>query len=380
MKKTMIAGILAATLTGAVHAQSSNVQIYGLIDTGVIGASNSGTANGQVNAVVSGIHSASHLGFRGTEDLGGGLKAGFKIESQIQADDGSNGKSNSTGSANNTFARGVSVNLADASWGRVEIGRQDNAAWSTYSSLDARRHSNFGGNPVMLSDGSSFGGTATSKTGLNRYTGGSHVSQAIRYDTPTFAGFNATYARMFGNVAGDDSKSAADQYVVRYDNKGMVFGALGYYNTNASTGLSQGRNNFAGVGVRATKDLTLMANRWNMENPNGAGAANTKFELTSAGARYQINPKLEASYGFYQLKDKVTSSNGSDLNSAGLMYSLSPRTTLLAMYSMVKNKGTSGFAAWGGGGSNLNTLSHSYGLAAAGSSQSAYAVGIRHSF
>jgi len=380
MKKLMIAGILAATLTGAVHAQSSNVQIYGLIDTGVISASNSGTTNDRVNAVVSGIHSASHLGFRGTEDLGGGLKAGFKIESQIQADDGGSGKSNSTGSTNNTFARGVSVNLAHKDYGTVTIGRQDSPAWSTYSSLDARRHSNFGGNPVFISDGSSFGGTATSKTGLSRYTGGSHWNQAIRYDSPTFGGVNFTYGRLFGNVAGDDSKSAADQYVVRYDNKGMVFGALGYYNTNASTGLSQGRNNFAGVGVRATKDLTLMVNRWNMENPNGAGAANTKFELTSAGLRYQINPKLEASYGFYQLKDKINSANGADRQSAGLMYSMSKRTTLLAMVSAAENKGTSGFAAWGGGGSNLNTLSHSYGVSAAGAKQTAYAVGIRHSF
>lgn len=181
-KKTLILGIFLASVTAAAHAQS-NVTVYGAIDTGIVSASNSGTANGQFTGVQSGIHAASHLGFRGTEDLGNGWKAGFKIESQIQADDGSNGKSNSNGSANNTFARGVNTSLSHNDYGTVTIGRQDNAAWSTYSSLDARRHSNFGGNPVFLSDGSSFGGTATSKTGLSSYTGGPFVSNAIRYDS-----------------------------------------------------------------------------------------------------------------------------------------------------------------------------------------------------
>lgn len=185
---------------------------------------------------------------------------------------------------------------------------------------------------------------------------------------------------MFGNVAGDMDASAADQIVVRYDNKGMVFGALGYYNTNASTGRPQGRNNYAGMGFRATKDLTLLANYWAMENPNGNGAANTKFDLYSAGARYQINPKLEATVGFYRLEDKINSANGTDRQSAGLMYSLSPRTTVLAMVSAVENKGTTGFAAWGGGGANANSLAITNGLSAAGVDQTAFAVGMRHSF
>jgi len=379
MKKTAIAGILAATLAGAVHAQS-NVTVYGVLDTGVVSASNSGTANGQFTGVVSGIHGASHIGFRSTEKIDNKLTVGVKIESDINVANGTQGLASGSGSANAVFARGSNVFLQHTDLGTVTIGRQDNAAWSTYSSLDSRRHSNFGGNPVFLSDGSSFGGTATSKTGLSKYTGGPFVSQAIRYDTPTFGGFSATYARMFGNVAGDMDASAADQVVLRYDNKGMVFGAVGYYNTNASTGTSQGRNDYAGVGIRATKDLTLLTNYWKMEDPNGAGAANTKFDLYSVGARYQINPKLEATVGFYRLEDKINSNNGADRQSAGLAYSLSKRTTLMAMASYAQNKGTTGFAAWGGGGSNANTLGNSFGLNAAGIDQKAYAVAIRHSF
>lgn len=379
-KKSTIAGILLASLAGAAQAQQSNVTIYGMLDAGIVNASHSGTANSSVTGVGTGILSASHIGFLSRENLGGGLTAGAQIEAQVNIDDGSQGKSSSTGAANPVFGRGANVFLESKTLGKVTLGRQENAAWRTYSSMDSTRHSNIGGNPIFLSDGSSFGGTATSKVGLNRYTGGPFVSNALRYDSPVFTGFNVAVSRTFGGVPGDLDAGSSNQIMLRYDNNGPVFGALGYYRAYDTSGDAWGGNNYAGLGLRVTKDLAFTGNYWRLENPNGGGAANTKFDLYSVGARYVVTPRLAASVGYYQLKDKIDGANGADLQSVILRYDVSKRTQFYTALSGVNNKGTSGFAAWGGGGANANSLAVTNGLSGAGVDQTAFAVGMRHSF
>ena len=383
-KKLVIAGALATAVAGSALAQSnltSGVQIYGVMDAGVVSASNAGTANARITAFTSGVDQTSRLGFRATEDLGGGLKAGAVMEHQVDLGNGSQGLASGSGSANAVFGRGANVFVENNAWGKLTLGRQSNAAWATYQKFDGRNSSNFGSVTTFINDGSSFGGTATAKTGVSALTGTAWFSNAIRYDTPTFAGVSGTYARVFGNTAGDLDFGKADQYVLRYDNNGMVFGAVGYYTANSSAGVENARTRWYGAGVRATKDLTITANLYQMENPSST-AANTKFDLKSFGARYQINPKLYANAGYYILDDKVTTANGAKLTSASLNYDLSKRTALFVGASKTNLSGTSGISAWGnGGGVNYDSLGQSANkLAAQGQDQTAYAVGIRHSF
>ncbi len=378
-KKLVIAGAIVAAATGSALAQSS-VTIYGLIDAGVIGANHAGTANANVTAVTSGVDQTSRLGFLSVEDLGGGLKVGAQLESQVDVGDGSQGKSSSTGSANGVFSRGANLFLDHKQYGKVTLGRQSNTAWSTYAMFDGRKNSNFGSTTAFLNDGSSFGGTATSKTGINSYTGGAWSSNAIRYDTPTYAGFNASYGRVFGNVAGDADASSSDQYIVRYDNNGAFFAAVGMYKANNSSGNASGENTFGGVGYRVTKDVTVLGTYMNLKNPSSAGGTNGNFDLYSVGARYQATPKVEVTAGVYQLKDNNNSNNGADLQSLQATYSLSKRTQVFAAGSFVQNKGSTGIAAYGGGGANLNSLGTTNALAVAGADQTAYAIGLRHSF
>lgn len=378
-KKSVIAVALMAAAAGSALAQSS-VTVYGIIDAGVIGTNHAGTANANVNAITSGIDQTSRLGFRSVEDLGGGLSAGMNLESQIDIGNGSQGLSSSTGAANGTFARAANVFINDNKFGRLTLGRQANAAWGTYNSFDGRRNSNFGGIVNFLNDGSSFGGTSTSKTGLNSYTGSAFTSNTVRYDTPSFRGFNATYARVFGNVAGDSDASSTDQYIVRYDANGALYAAVGTFKANSSTGNASGENTFGGVGYRVNKDITLTGLYMNLKNPGNAGGTNGNFDLYTVGARYQATPKVELTAGVYQLKDKNNGANGADLQSVQATYSLSKRTQVYAAGSFVQNSGATGIAAYGGGGANLNSLGTTNALAVAGVSQSAYAVGLRHSF
>jgi predicted porin len=385
-KKFVIASALVAAATGTALAQStSNVQVYGIMDMGVMSTNHAGATNGSLNSVVCGIDQTCRLGFLATEDLGGGLKVGAKLESQIDGSSangstGSQGLGSASGSANAVFSRGANVFIEDAKLGKLTMGRQDNAAWSTYSSLDGRKNSNFGSITNFIADGSSFGGTSTAKTGLSNYTGSPFTSNTIRYDSPSFYGINGTYARVFGNTAGDSDKSSADQYVVRYDNNGMIYGAVGLYRVNNTSGNASGETTFAGVGARVTKDITLTSSYYKLTNPGAVSASNGDFDIVSVGARYQATPKVEVTAGLYRLKDNNNSANGADLQSVQATYSFSKRTQVYVAGSFVQNKGATGIAAYGGGGANLNSLGTSNYLAAAGADQTAYALGLRHSF
>lgn len=384
-KKSVIAVALLAAAAGSALAQSSNVQVYGIMDMGVMNTNHAGAANGSINAVVCGIDQTCRLGFRSTEDLGSGLKVGAQLESQIDAGNangstGSQGLSSSSGGANAVFSRGANVFLEDSKLGKLTLGRQANAAWGDYALLDGRRNSNFGSITNFIADGSSFNGTATAKTGLSTYTGGAFTSNTVRYDTPRWNGISGTYARVFSNTAGNADASASDQYIVRYDNNGMFYGAVGMYKANNSTGNAAGDNTFVGAGARVTKDLTLTSSFFKLTNPSNEAGTNGSFNLYSVGARYRINPKVDVTAGAYQLKDNNNSANGASLQSAQLTYAFSRRTQMYVATSMVQNKGTTGISAYGGGGANLNSLGTSNALAVAGADQTAYAVGLRHSF
>jgi len=117
MKKTVLA-LAAIAASSAAFAQSS-VTLYGVVDASV--ESVKGNANGKsttFNRVSSGNLAVSRLGFKGVEDLGGGLKAKFQLEATVSADTGAS-------ASGRFFDRAAWVGLASAEAGELRIGRQD---------------------------------------------------------------------------------------------------------------------------------------------------------------------------------------------------------------------------------------------------------------
>jgi predicted porin len=112
-KKLVIAGAMATAVAGSALAQNQpSVEVFGRLDMGVINANNVGTASRtSLTHITSSPVATSFLGFRGTENLGGGNSAGFLLESQINPADGTQGVSSGTGSANGVFARESNVFL-----------------------------------------------------------------------------------------------------------------------------------------------------------------------------------------------------------------------------------------------------------------------------
>lgn len=133
MKKSLIAlAVLAAT--GTALAQSS-VTIYGAIDTSFTHVNNQGGANGSGLSSGGGGSVGSKLGFKGQEDLGGGLKAGFKLEIGLETSSVGNGV---PGSNDNStiippggalrFDRAAYVSLSSG-YGEIRLGRDLTASF-----------------------------------------------------------------------------------------------------------------------------------------------------------------------------------------------------------------------------------------------------------
>ncbi|HWW73693.1 MAG TPA: porin [Duganella sp.] len=117
---------LAAAAGGAAQAQS-NVQVYGLMDVGVENANNTSAGGGGMTRVISGGMNTSRWGVRGTEDLGGGLKAVFNLEGGILVDTGAQDGA--------LFKRQAYVGLEGA-FGRVVVGRSFTSVYDTVISYD----------------------------------------------------------------------------------------------------------------------------------------------------------------------------------------------------------------------------------------------------
>src|SRR5690349_4010887 len=133
MKKSLIAlAVMAAA--GAASAQSS-VTLFGIVDASVSryvqrGGDVPGTPGSNNTVLANSAYNRSRLGFRGTEDLGGGMAASFWLEAALNNDNGtfgtspvnSAGSSTVTGGGGLTFGRRSTVSLS-GNWGELRLGR-----------------------------------------------------------------------------------------------------------------------------------------------------------------------------------------------------------------------------------------------------------------
>ena len=217
MKKSLLALAVLGAFAGAAQAQSS-VTIYGIVDTGVAYQSKAATGTGGTGSkfsVNSGIIQGSRIGFKGAEDLGGGLNAVFNLEVGFSNDTGAlQGSDASTSS--NLFRRKSVVGLAGG-FGSVLVGRQTDYAdtISVYTSVN------------------DFGGwTGNVGHNLDRLEG-TRTNNSIAYTTNNLSGFTGNLLYGFGETAGQTSAGQAFGAGLKYDNGPLGLG-LNYYQSKAN--------------------------------------------------------------------------------------------------------------------------------------------------
>jgi len=174
MKKTMMALLLMAA-GGVVHAQAS-VTVYGVLDSGLV--LEGGGKNGNVTKVSGGAAAGSRLGFRGKEDLGGGMSASFVLESGINVDDGS------LNAGGGLFGRQAFIGL-HGGYGSVTMGRQYSLIYQAVNEV---------------ADPFKTGSSGRANNVLQM--AGTRINNSVRYTSPSFNGFNVNVQTAMGEVSG----------------------------------------------------------------------------------------------------------------------------------------------------------------------------------
>lgn len=197
-----IATLLAAS--GTLATAQSSVTVYGLIDANVGQFKGSATGvNAQDKAIWradSGGLSTSHLGFRGNEDLGGGLAASFDIATFLRNDTGAPGRGDAIGAPVNVAAdpfwsRAAWVGVSHTAWGRVRLGNA-----TTLLFINSIASNAFGDSTV-------FGPLNLVTFIGSPLTGGTGWTNSGVYDSPTWAGFNFSVARNLSENQGGHNEA-----------------------------------------------------------------------------------------------------------------------------------------------------------------------------
>jgi len=333
MKKSLIAlAVLAAS--GAAMAQSS-VTLYGIADVWVGNVSvDNGTTDTSTSVMTSGGVSTSRWGMKGSEDLGGGLKANFNFESAVGVDTG----------ASSGFTRQAWVGLSGG-FGDVRFGLNN----TPYDSYAASVHGVFDSDvsPMYL-------GAFPSLAGYN-----AKAANSFKYVSPSMGGLSAEvlYAMDEETVATGTSASnglETTSFALRYTG-GPIYADLVYqsdeaYNTNLETERTK-------VGVSYNFGVaTAKAHYINTSDFKAAGADVDEWQI-AVDVPLSAAMTLSANYATadYNVAAGDKESTG---YSIALAYSLSKRTTVYGGYGSVTTEKT--------GIADVDTT--------------AYAVGIKHVF
>ena len=358
MKKSLIAlAVLAAS--GAAMAQSS-VTLFGIVDTAVGYVDNANAAGDSVYGLTTSGNATSRLGFRGVEDLGGGLKAGFWLEGEIFGDDGN--------AAGFNFTRRSTVSLMGG-FGEVRMGRDLTPNYSKTISYDLFSQTGIG-QFMGWRDWATNSDVVTTVSTAD--ASNVRSSNMISYYTPNFGGLTAGLGYGFD----EQTTGKAGRYVggyVAYDNGPLSLAASYDQRDLLVNGLVAGsavldRDTFTLGGSYNLNVVKL--NAIVQQSKYKALGESEKVNAYALGVSAPVGAgEVKLQYAMYD--QKAIDSKAHHI-SLGYVHNLSKRTAVYGTVSYMDNKDASslGLAA-----KNLNTAGPG-----AGESQTGVQVGVRHSF
>ena len=397
---TAVAMAVAASCCAPLAAQAqSSVQVYGrlypeLVHVNLSGATPKGVAlntligtsgGGADLSTTSEDSPNSRLGFRGSEDLGGGLKAFFQLEIGLGVDTGANS------SATSLFSRDTFVGLAGG-FGTVRLGSMDTVYKNLGDTLSFLGVSS--GNFISTSN-------ILSKPGIGSSSASSfHLRRAnsVVYESPEFGGFQALFDFSLGETANDFTRGNVISTGVKYEN-GPVYAAIAYERhndlfggsknvvtalRNDSNALANSRDSAARATLqyKVTKNTRAEVNLVGVKYDETGGAAGKfqeyKHNAWSIAAEHKLTEvvTLVASYGQSTagscalVGNVACSTNGLEgkMLNLGAGYYFSKRTLLFALAAYMGNGTAATY-------SNLND-----GKPLPGQDIKTFAFGISHSF
>lgn len=342
--------ILLLPLLGVAAAASaqSSVTLFGIVDATIAHGSGSIAKRTQVSR---GGYNTNRLGFRGVEDLGGGLSAHFWLEAGLNVDDGTgqatntnNQASGGTGGGALTFNRRATVGIAGP-WGEFRAGRDLNPQYWGY----------IGGDPFgNVGAGASVNFTS-SITGVT----GVRSSNSLAYFSPNLAGFKVNAMHYRGENASN----------LPTEDDGTGNGIrLSYAKGPFSAGAGYGRTEYA-AGDVVQRNIDA---QWNFGVAKVIGDLNRDRAGTlrarggSVGVVVPVGAgEVKAAYSLH--RTNAAGDPEAKKLAVGYVHNLSKRTAVYGTYARVRNSGGSAVALNGA-------------TTAANASSSGFDLGLRHSF
>lgn len=399
MQKKLIALAVAGLASTAAFAQT-NVTIYGLVDYGYAyrwdgrdaGSAinnagqtvrSSGTPNSQ-SQLNGGQSLGNRIGFKGTEDLGNGLKAVFLLEQGFMLDTGTQQTSGSQ------FTRQAYMGLS-GNFGTVVGGRLYTPHYTFVSGLDPFGAGTVGRYNNVYSNFPTLGNTGNVGDPVR-------VDNAVAYISPSFLGGLTATLAYSNNAAGQEeaSSTSANNTVyaglLKYDNGPITVG-VNYHYINAGSRLSDATPTV--LGIKSVQNATLGGSydfkvvkvmalySWNETdftvNPvfTGRTSGNATINNYMLGATAPFG-KFVGKASYIYSDGNTTAGGDAQQFALGLDYNLSKRTAVYSAYSFIDNSDSRMAAV--GDASNVGTYSASNGYALQGVFQQGVQVGVRHSF
>ncbi len=395
MKKSLVA-LATLSIMGGAYAQSS-VTLFGVVDAAVERTSTSGVSK---TTLVQGANSSSRLGFRGTEDLGGGMSAGFWLEAGMNNDDGTGAGSNANnqavgafnagtganagvrpGTQGLTFNRRSTVSLAGG-FGELRLGRDYVPAFWNMTVFDP-----FGtvGVGAFTNVSIAYGGALGAATGVR-------ASNSIGYFLPNnLGGFYGQFMYALGENASNAVNAAGQDTSKDGYHTGL---RLGYANGPVNVAFGYGKTKLAAINDYTVTNLggsynfgpaTLML-QWNQEKSGNSQAIAPSAAFVAAGAvpntvskltNYLVGVSVPLGAGEFKASYVPYKSDNSALKgnqfAVGYVYNLSKRTAVYTTYARLSNTGSS--AVISSFGQTSLGASPSFGQSING-----FDIGLRHSF
>src|SRR5574337_99076 len=369
MKKSALALAVLGTFAGAAAAQSS-VTLFGVVD---VSARYENNDESMWQLAQDGM-SSSRLGFRGVEDLGGGMKASFWLEGALGPDTGTG--TSSVGNGNSAghffqFRRRSTVSLSNQ-WGEVRLGRDYTPTFWNWTVFDP-----FGNNGVGSATNLVLGGELRSVTSAGDAFGTLvRANNMVQYFLPNGGFGPGLYGQL--SVAAGENAALNKFYGGRIGYASGPFdvaGSYGWTAVDAADTLNMDNWNIAGA--------------WNFGQWGKVSAFYGQIKVDVPGTSDRASSKnwyvgyvlpwgqwnFKASYGGVN-QGGVPAFEGNDASqwALGVDYNLSKRTALYATVSSINNADPSG------NGIGTNYVVGNGSPLSRGTTPTGGEVGIRHSF
>ncbi|MDY7539217.1 porin [Undibacterium sp. 5I1] len=352
MKKTLIAFAVLSAFAATASAQSS-VTIYGSIDAGIRDVTNVDAAgNSKVTMGSNGTYNSNRLGFKGVEDLGGGMNAHFVLESGFNTATG-------TLDSGTMFNRSAFVGVT-GDFGNIDLGRQYSLAFKTIGTYEPFSYKF----PAITSP---VAGVALFFPATFSGGGATRFNNDIQY-TAIFSGVKVSAEYALGEVAGDIGRNTVKSVAATYTTGPVNFGG-----TFMSTDVGGLRNKYYTVGGAYKEGVVRVSGGYVKETQESVLNIDSYQKSFWGGINYTITPQIELTGAYYVTDYTVATSAATKVDGSrknlvvAATYALSKRTNF---YVEVDNKKLTN--AFVGATAVLGTINNG--------TQNGFSVGITHLF